>query len=95
MIAKDQIEQVLFDDPLRLWSCSELAQFLHLTGRTISQEVRQLREADKVERVYGKRRRLTFKAKLSIEYPRWLEPKHDDIQRIMVIGIHRHVTEEE
>jgi DNA-binding transcriptional ArsR family regulator len=94
--SRELIEQLLFADPFRDWSCAEMAKRLRLTGRTISQEIRQLREMDKVERSYGKRRRMTFKAKLSVEYPRWMDRvKLVDLQTMMVVSIHRHTTDGE
>ena len=89
--ARQLIEEVLFRDPDRDWSCQELARLLRLTGRTIAREIGFLREADKIERTYGKRRRMTFKAKPAITYPRWMEPvRWVEVQSITVVSVRRH-----
>lgn len=91
------IEEVLFRDPGKDWSCQELAKLLRLTGRTIAREIRFLREADRVERSYGKRRRMTFKAKPTIDYPRWMDPvRICDVRQITVVSATIHwIAEDE
>jgi HTH domain len=90
--ARQLIEAVLFREPGRDWSCQELAKLLRLTGRTIAREIRFLREADKVERSYGKRRRMKFKAKPAVIYPRWMDPlRLCDIKQITVVSVSIHL----
>lgn len=73
-----------------------MARRLHLTVRTIAREVRILHENDRIERVYGKRRCLRFKAKPPVEYPRWMEPlKMVDIRAMMVAKVTRHFIDGE
>jgi hypothetical protein len=94
--ARQLIEEVLFRDPDRDWSCQELARLLRLTGRTIAREIRFLREADKIERSYGKRRRMTFKAKPAVTYPRWMEPiRWVEVQSLIVVTVRRHSIDDE
>jgi CTP-dependent riboflavin kinase len=94
--ARQLIEGILFRDPERDWSCQELAKLLRLTGRTIAREIRHLREDDKIERSYGKRRRMTFKAKPAISYPRWMDPvRACDLKEITVIRVVIHSIDED
>jgi DeoR/GlpR family transcriptional regulator of sugar metabolism len=94
--ARQLIEGVLFEDPKRDWTCRELASLLRLTGRTIAREVRHLREDDKIERTYGKRRRMTFKAKPEIAYPRWMDPvRMCDLKVIAVVRVVFHTIDED
>lgn len=89
--ARQLIKDVLFLDPLREWTCHELARLLRLTGRTIAREVRFLKEANQIERVYGKRRRMTFKAKPASIYPRWMQPVlMEDVERVIVLSVNRY-----
>ena len=94
--ARQLIREVLFRDPLREWTCHELAKLLHLTGRTIAREIRFLKESNEIERTYGKRRRMTFKAKPLSVYPRWMQPLVlEDVERVIVLSVNRYSVDKD
>jgi hypothetical protein len=94
--ARQLIREVLFRDPLREWTCHELARLLSLTGRTIAREIRFLKESNQIERAYGKRRRMTFRAKPASPYPRWLQPLAlEDVERVIVLSVNRYSVDKD